>query len=256
MYVRTNTTDRKNLVKAIAEFLGKESRYLGPPTFAYAVGGYTVHKDSTITADDDTDGLRAFLIERGYLEEDVDRIDVSVQADPENLNGMQNILFQLHARKYLLNQALGRPWFAIPAALVETLKNNPPENYAAFLALVSENAANISGVEFTDDKVTISLPIFEDTDRNDAFCQLAGRILTSAKKAKWINPNPVEPENEKYYFRIWLLRLGFSGKDYADLRKSLMQTLKGNAAFRTEEDLEKFKENQKTKRIEKRRTAV
>ena len=34
--------DRKNLVKAISEYLCIGSKYLGAPTFAYQVGTYTI----------------------------------------------------------------------------------------------------------------------------------------------------------------------------------------------------------------------
>ena len=34
--------ERKNLVKAISEYLGMEAKYLGAPTFAYQVGTYTI----------------------------------------------------------------------------------------------------------------------------------------------------------------------------------------------------------------------
>ena len=42
MTITTNTTDRKALVKAIAEELGTTSTYLRAPTYGYQIGDFTV----------------------------------------------------------------------------------------------------------------------------------------------------------------------------------------------------------------------
>ena len=39
--------DRKNLVTTIGEILGVKPKYLGMPTAAYDVGGFTVDRDGT-----------------------------------------------------------------------------------------------------------------------------------------------------------------------------------------------------------------
>ena len=44
--------ERKNLVKAISEYLGMEAKYLGAPTFAYQVGTYTISKDGALSWSD------------------------------------------------------------------------------------------------------------------------------------------------------------------------------------------------------------
>lgn len=40
---------RKELVAAISEFTGEKSTYLKAPTYAYAIGNYTVGRDGTLT---------------------------------------------------------------------------------------------------------------------------------------------------------------------------------------------------------------
>ena len=39
MRIETICENRKELVKAVAEILGEPSRYLGPPSFGYRIGG-------------------------------------------------------------------------------------------------------------------------------------------------------------------------------------------------------------------------
>ena len=69
MTILTNTTDRKALVKAIAEELHTEARYLRTPTYAYEVGDFTVDRDGNIVGDDFTP-LMGFLLRNGYITED------------------------------------------------------------------------------------------------------------------------------------------------------------------------------------------
>ena len=69
MTILTNTADRKALVKAIAEELHTEARYLRTPTYAYEIGEFTVDRYGNIIGDDFTP-LMAFLLRNGYITED------------------------------------------------------------------------------------------------------------------------------------------------------------------------------------------
>lgn len=69
MTILTNTTDRKALVKAIAEELHAEARYLRTPTYAYEIGEFTVDRYGNIIGDDFTP-LMPFLLRNGYITED------------------------------------------------------------------------------------------------------------------------------------------------------------------------------------------
>ena len=69
MTITTNTTDRKALVKAIAEELHTEARYLRTPTYAYEIGDFTVDRYGNIIGDDFTP-LMDFLLRSGYITED------------------------------------------------------------------------------------------------------------------------------------------------------------------------------------------
>ena len=75
MTITTNTTDRKALVKAIAEELGTTSTYLRAPTYAYQIGDFTVDRDGNIIGEDFT-ALQDFLTRNGYTADETD-------ADPE-----------------------------------------------------------------------------------------------------------------------------------------------------------------------------
>ena len=76
-------------------------------------------------------------------------------------------------------------------------------------------------------------------------------MVKGAKEAKRVNPKETVEQNEKYYMRIWLVRLGLDGKDAKETRRVLLENLKGHTAFRTEADKEKWMEkNSKKKETE------
>ena len=56
-------------------------------------------------------------------------------------------------------------------------------------------------------------------------------------------------ESEKYSFRIFLIRLGFNGKENAAVRKTLLHRLSGSAAFRNAEEERKFREHRKALKV-------
>ena len=82
MTITTNTTDRKALVKAIAEELGTASTYLRAPTYAYQIGDFTVDRDGNIIGED-FEALRDFLNRNGYAMDAADAdLETAAEAQP------------------------------------------------------------------------------------------------------------------------------------------------------------------------------
>ena len=133
---------------------------------------------------------------------------------------------------------------------MEALENNPPADKAAFIALCAEHESK--GIAFDDEKVTITFASTGDTDKDQAFTYLVPIMVTKAKETKRISPKELKPENEKYYFRTWLIQLGLGGSEPKAYRNTLMAGLKGHSAFRTDEAADKFKADQKAKRAAKK----
>ncbi|MCL5982384.1 MAG: virulence protein, partial [Firmicutes bacterium] len=55
----------------------------------------------------------------------------------------------------------------------------------------------------------------------------------AAKVQKRVTGREKPVENEKYAFRVFLLRLGFVGREYVDVRKILLKNLSGSSAFKS-----------------------
>ena len=240
MRIETVSSDRKAMAKAIAEYSGKELRYMGPPSFAYAVGSYLIDRDGVITSETEAENaeFRAFLEENGFVEPTIEYLNINLPI--EDMDGVQlkNLVFMLHSKQYLLNKATGRAGVAVSEGLVTALQDNPPTTKDEFLSLFWANLGETRGISFSDTAVILIFPLSNDSEA----------MLAKAKEAKRVNPAEQKPENEKYYFRIWLIQLGLGGKDSKDSRKVLMEKLVGHSAFRTDEEAEKFKADQKAKR--------
>ena len=75
-----------------------------------------------------------------------------------------------------------------------------------------------------------------------------------AVKQKRIQAKIVDDPNEKYIFRVWLVRIGMGGTDFKDVRRYLLENLEGHTAFHTAADEEKWKERQKARKAAKEQT--
>ena len=130
-----------------------------------------------------------------------------------------------------------------------SIRMNVRDFNEAYELLKSKGFVVVSGLEA--DKLSFTgFPLTKDPDRNSAFQQLACLMNRMAIEQKRIQAKVVNDDNEKYAFRIWLLRLGMRGDEYKAARKALMENLSGHAAFRTKEEEEKWKARQKEKRDE------
>ena len=111
MTIQTNATDRKKLAKSIAEFTGNEIHYMGPPTFAYAVGNYIIDRAGVITSESEEGEaeLRTHLETQGFLDREITELAVSVPLMDMDAEAMKRLVFMLHSKQYLLNKAVGLP---------------------------------------------------------------------------------------------------------------------------------------------------
>lgn len=250
MRIETNSRNRKELVKAVSELTGSDYRYAGPPTFCYIIGSYTVDRYGAITSETEENGeeLRRFLMEKGFLEPQTDILEIQIPDGDMSEDVMKRLIFMLHSKQYLINKAVGEKCFSISEDLITQLQENELNGRVGFLSLLGESREKCKGLIFNEENVVFLFPRSEDPDRNSAYTQLAAGMVARAKESKRVSPAEQKPDNEKYYFRIWLIQLGFGGTAGKAVRKILMERLKGYAAFRTEEDAERFKTAQKARR--------
>ncbi|MCM1343992.1 MAG: hypothetical protein NC246_09185 [Muribaculaceae bacterium] len=253
MRIETNAANRKEVVKAVSAILGQPSKYMGVPTCAYQIGNCTIDKSGAVETEDEKTAelVTAGLTEQGFIgnpEPEADGATVSLPVEGMTAEGFRNLIYLLHSKQYLIGRAFAEEVFRIPAALVEEFGGAELPDAEAFLQVFQKHAGECKGIGFLDGKVAFTLPAINDPDMVLAFTHLAAAMAKQAREQKRIRPDETIEENEKYYMRIWLLRLGFGGAEGKEVRNLLLKNLKGNAAFRTEENKERWKE---ARRIEK-----
>ncbi len=274
MTVTTNTTDRKVLAKAMAEHLGTTAKYMGPPTFGYQVGDYIVDKEGNINGED-FETLRDFLLTIGCFPEEeaepageqmepetemigtVDQVSITVPADDLTAIQLKNLVFMLYTKQYLIGKMTGGETLSIPDTLIARLMEQTPETIVDFIPLLdAAKEDGMTGFDFADGKVTLTYAAHQDEpERNMVYAMLTARILMAAKEATRVFPERQEPQNEKYFARAWLLRIGYGGADSKAERNLLLKHLKGHSAFPNNEAAEKHKTKYAEIRKEKRLAA-
>ena len=273
MTIITNTTDRKALAKAIAEELGTTAKYMGMPSCGYQIGDYVVDRDGNINGED-FEALRPFLQRNGFLPEDeaapaeeqtepetetpdsgtLDQVSVSVPADDLTPAQLKNLIFTLYTKQYLIGRMTGGDLLNIPDTLIARLMESTPESIEDFKALLdAAKDDGLTGFDFEDGKVILTYRTHQDEpERNMVYAMLTARIVKAAKEATRVFPERQEPENEKYFARAWLLRIGYNGADSKAERNILLKHLKGHSAFPNDEAAEKHKEKYAAIRKEKK----
>ena len=253
MRIETNAANRKDVVKAVSGILGEPSKYLGVPTCAYEVGNCTIDRSGAVETEDEKTAelVTAGLTEQGLIETpstEIEGTTVSLPVEGMTAEGLKNLIFLTHSKQYLINRAFAEEVFRIPAELVEGLGSAEIPDAETFLQTFQSHAEGCRGIGFQDGKITFTLPTADDPDMIKAFTHLTAAMVQQAKEQKRISPKETIEENEKYYMRIWLLRLGFGGAEGKEVRNLLLKNLKGHSAFRTEENKQRWQEARRNER--------
>ena len=214
MEIRFNVTGeaRKALVKAIGEALGFEPVYKGAPSFAYAVDNITISKDGAISWDDRTDEHHANLLKRllelGFTyegseagtDELCDTLTIEMPLDGFTDAALENLERLIASKASLIKKAIG----------AETLP-----------------------IERTE--TTLRFPWFRfgiEPEEVSAYSRFIGALCAAAKEQHRVTATDKPVDNEKFAFRVFLIRLGFVGDEYKTARKILLRNLSGNSAFK------------------------
>ena len=234
MQIRYNVTGdrRKALVAVMRDVLQDTTRYLGAPSFAFQVGGYTVDKNGTVTCPDGTGEVQIELLIRelahdGFIGE---RINEPVKQTEQKA---VEILKQEIVTPTL--DGLDRLSVEIPKDGMTPIAMENLRRLVASKAMLLKKSLGTDTLPMTEHSDRIEFGWFRPTDDQAeiaAYYQLVQGLCELARTQKRVSASEQEVENEKYAFRCFLLRLGFIGPEFKDSRRVLLKNLSGNSAFR------------------------
>lgn len=184
--------------------------------------------------------------------QDVDELTISLPMSGHTAQSIRNFLNLMYSRGPLLNKAMGTN-FSVSNSLLDALEQATTRTVDEMLDELEEyrlgaGTTGMTGICITAEKISLAFAGPLTQDKVSAYTELCSAMNRMAVTQKRIQAKTVNDANEKYALRIWLIRLGLNGDEHKTLRKILMQNLSGHAAFRTEEDAEKFRVKEKAKR--------
>ena len=274
--------NRKVLVARLTELTGAEAVYTRVPRCAYEVGRFTVERDGSLTVEDEADEtIIATLTAEGLIGEAIEEVTEETAEDvteetaeetaPENTETeplsfpldakisfplaqhtaatLTNLINMIYSRGALLSKATSGE-FRVSKSLVDDLADCRfirAQDVAAFMK--EQGNDDLAGLAFDEEKVTFTgFRAVPDAEHFQTFMKLAAAMNKMAITQKRVQAKKVDDSNEKYAFRIWLLRLGMTGEEYSADRKRLLENLTGHTAFRNEGERERWTARQKEKR--------
>lgn len=274
MTIQTTMNDRKELAKKLIPFNHNEKlHYAGTPTFAFEGHGFRILRNGDIECENEKTeaAMMGFLQQEGILPKleavqepqsqhdeepeqgtEPEMMEIKIPTDGMDGTQMRNLVFMLHAQQYLLNRAAGQENIYVPDGLMENLKDEPVIDRTSFFAVYQNYSKEGRGFLITAETVTFCFAVTDNAVKNRALAELAAFMVSAVKKAKRINPATRKPENEKYYLRMWLLRIGMGTKASHESRMALLKGLNGWSAFRTEAEAQAHAERQKERRNQNR----
>ena len=202
--------ERKRLVKAIASYTECDAKYLGVPSCAYRVDGFTIDREGALSFDDSIDTemvgeLLDLLCNEGFESESGD-MTISVPVEFNRQQTYDKVTALISSKQTLIKKALG----------VDELP-----------------------VELTDKGFDFPWFIANATPAEQpAYRQFVAALVKTAAGLKRVNPNERKVENGKYEFRCFLLRLGFIGDDFKQSRKLLLSNFEGSSSYKSAKEAE------------------
>ena len=199
-------SERKKLAWAIGDFLNERPTYSGMPSMNYKVGNFTVTKNAAVIPDEQTEESEVskvinHLVSRGFTLNSEKSSDIGLTITmPAEALSIENIKNLLKSKGNLIKKALQ----------IDDVPIEIKDNDVAF---------PWSKRELSDGEIK-------------AYTHFIHAICDMSKKQKRIASKVKEVPNEKYAFRCFLIRLGFVGNKYKDIRKILLKNLKGSSAFK------------------------
>ena len=224
-------SERKALLAVMREILQDTPKYMGPPTFSFEVGPYTIDRHGTLDCPDHLDYSQVAMLIRelerdGFIGE---RIGEPAKPAEQQIIETPRKKIEAPTLANLDRLSVEMPRDGMTPTAMENLRR-----------LVASKATLLKKALVTD-----SLPITEHADRIEfgwfrptddqvevaAYYQLIQGLCELARTQKRVSATEKEVGNDKYAFRCFLLNLRFIGREYKDSRRVLLQHLSGNASY-------------------------
>lgn len=252
-------TARKILVNAISQELNIPIQYLGMPSTAYKVGGYTIDKFGAVTGADSLD-LEDALFQKGFKAEDreydepdtyesglgglgatpsaEDLVAETVVCAKRELHDFQNSV-QDNGQVDCLVVTIPRD--GITDAQVQNLK----KLIESKRTLLAKALGRPLTVKDTEETLQFQYPYSEENGVGIFYSQLTAALVDHVKRHQRVTAQERPAASAKFSMRTFLVRLGMNGEAYSAARKWFCRDLSGNASFSSDSSYAALKSGRK-----------
>lgn len=166
--------------------------------------------------------------------------EIAFPLEEHTAESLKNLIYTIYSRGKLMSKATsGEFW--VSDSVIEELKEYGNTKDEVLEIIRSAGKEWVHGLTFEEDKVVFTgFPAAEDEIKSHANILLAEAINKNSLEQKRVQAKKVDESNEKFSFRVWLVRLGLNGAETKAERKTFYGKLTGHTAFRTKEDEEKW----------------
>ena len=246
--------ERKEIIKALGEHFGVEPKYMGVPSFAYQIetadDTYTIDRAGKITTSKGIEvGLESIL--NGGKAEDTSEptaettiFEVAVPMEGHTGITLKNLVNVIYSKQALIKKSLGLTVNIIDGEFCRGINEAKTETLDDFKTTIEGIGTDkCLGIGFDFNNSTITFKFLEgeaSPEKVKAFTQLVALLNQNAKALKHASAKAKDTDNDKFTFRVFLIRLGMVGDEFKIARKVLLEKLEGNSAFRSGSKPEKI----------------
>lgn len=246
--------ERKEIVKALGEHFEVEPKYMGVPSFAYQIETaeetYTVDRAGKITTSEGNEVELETLLNARKIEETIEptatepiAVEVAVPMEGHTGITLRNLVNMIYSKHGLIKKSLGLIADIVDEEFCRGINEAKTETLDDFkTAIESIGTDKCPGIGFDFNNSTITFKFLEgeaSPEKIKAFTQLVALLNQNAKALKHASAKSKYTDNDKFTFRVFLIRLGMVGDEYKMARKVLLENLEGNSAFRSGKKPEK-----------------
>ena len=218
IHVELGNRKRKELAQVLAEVFGATPIYKGPPTYAYEAGRALIDRQGVITLKKASrfdkaaiERMMGALTEHGFKPQLIDDEGEAKQEVPDKLT-------------------IQVPLEGFDSRSVENLRL-----LVASKATLIKKALGVCDLTIQKTEATLDFPWFDripSAEETTVYTQFITALCEMAKRQQRIVAVEKPTDNEKFTFRLFLVRLGMKGEEFANARRILLRDLTGNGSWK------------------------
>ncbi|OMF90432.1 hypothetical protein [Paenibacillus sp. FSL R7-0337] len=214
------------------------------------------HREGSLDADDPNDPIPPADVDPAESESSLEPTTPSDQAEPSITDleitvpmgdhtglTLRNLANLIYSRQTLMAKALGYDGNIIEDVFIVSIHEQTVDTSEKLMAKISEVSNFCPGITFDFDSRKLTFKFFQGeptTEKVQAYTQFVDLLNQTAKTLKYASSKSKDTDNDKFTFRLFLIRLGMIGDAYKAARKVLLDKLEGNSAFRNGNKAEKI----------------